>query len=146
MQRQGYLARLSGPLLDRVDVQMRLLAITRREVEDDRASVEPTAVVAARVLAARERALARYAGTTWRTNADVPATELVRRWPIPRAALVELGQALDKGQVTARGYDRVQRLAWTLADLAGRDRPGQEDVGAALTLRTGDPLCARRVA
>jgi magnesium chelatase family protein len=138
-QRQGYLAKLSGPLLDRVDVQLRLPAITRREMQDDRAGVEATAVLRARVAAARERALARYAGTPWRTNADVPAVELVRRWPVDRSALKDLAAALDKGQLTARGYDRVQRVAWTLADLAGRERPTVEDVNAAHTLRMGDP-------
>ena len=140
-QRAGYLTRLSGPLLDRVDIQMTLPAISRAEVQDDRYA-ESTAVLAARVAEARARAARRYAGTPWRTNGDVPAVQLVRMWPIARAELRGLDDALERGTVTARGYDRVQRVAWTLADLAGRDRPLAEDVAAALTLRNSDPGAA----
>jgi magnesium chelatase family protein len=137
-QRRTYLARLSGPLLDRVDVQVRLQPLTRAEIMADRPVAESTAVLAARVRRARERAATRYVGTPWRTNGDVPTPELTRRWPLDRDALRVLGEALDKGFLTARGFGRAQRLAWTLADLADRDRPTADDAAAALGLRLGD--------
>jgi magnesium chelatase family protein len=136
-QRRGYLARMSGPLLDRVDVQVDLPPITKAEVMSDRLGVESSAVMAERVAAARAVAARRYAGTPWRVNADVPAVELSRRWPLDRPSLALLGAALDKGTLTARGFDRVQRLAWTLADLQGNDRPTRDDASAALGLRLG---------
>lgn len=137
-QRQGYLSKLSGPLLDRVDIHVALNPITRHEVLAERGTEETTAAIAARVLLARERALARYAGTPWRTNGDVPPSELLKHWPLARAPLALLGAAMDKGLLTARGFGRVQRLAWTLADLAGVPSPGKAEAELALSLRLGD--------
>jgi magnesium chelatase family protein len=98
---------------------------------------EPSAAVAARVAMARETAAERYAGTPWLTNNDVPPVELRRRWPLPRAATVAAEAALDKGQITARGYGRILRVAWTLADLQGVGAPGADQIGLALGYRTG---------
>ncbi len=131
--RRRYLGRLSGPLLDRVD-----LRVAMRPVKDmDQADAEPesTAVVRERVLRARASASARWAGTGWSTNAEVPGPLLRRRFRLPRAVTEPIAAALHRGMVTARGADRTLRLAWTLADLAGRDRPLQEDVSAAMGLR-----------
>ena len=142
--RRRYLARLSGPLLDRIDMHVEVPQITRAELLSDHGGVDSTAVVAARVAAARARAAHRYAGTPWRTNGDVPPVELRRRWPVHRSATVEADRALERGQLTARGYGRVLRVAWTLADLAEADRPGPEHVGHALGFRLGPhaPLLA----
>ena len=86
---------------------------------------------------ARETAAKRYAGTPWRTNNDVPATQLRRLWPIPRRATAAAEEALDTGQITARGFGRILRVAWTLADLQGVGTPGADQVGLALGYRTG---------
>lgn len=130
MARRRYLSRLSGPLLDRVDLRIEvrppLTALVTSEGES-------TAVVAARVAAARERAAARYAGTPWRLNAELPARELRRRWPVPAVGAVE--DAVRRGALSLRGADRTLRVAWTLADLGGRDRPSSADVSTALALR-----------
>jgi magnesium chelatase family protein len=133
--RRGYLAKLSGPLLDRVDLHVTLPRITRTELLAEGGRGEPTAAVAGRVAEARERALARYSGTPWRANADVPPVELRRRWPLPRDVTAAADAALDAGTLTARGYDRVLRVSWTLADLAGAARPAREHVGHALEFR-----------
>jgi magnesium chelatase family protein len=138
MQRQNYLAKLSGPLLDRVDINVSLMAITRQEIESDSGCEETTAVIAARVRAARRRAGRRFAGTPWRMNAEVPVTELVKHWPLDREPLRLVGAAMDRGLLTARGFGRVQRLAWTLADLMEHDRPLVSDAELALSLRLGD--------
>jgi magnesium chelatase family protein len=136
-RRIGYLARLSGPLLDRMDISVHLPAITRQEIMSDDEGVT-SATLAMRVERARAAAARRYADTPWRTNADVPPTLLVQHWPIPRPALALAGRYIDRGLLTARGFGRVQRLAWTLADLDGRPVPEKGDVEVALMLRLGD--------
>ena len=135
--RRRYLARLSGPLLDRVDMHVQVPRITRAELLAEQGPAEGSADVAARVATARDRAAARLAGTPWRTNGEVPGVELLRRWPLPRAATRVAEQALDSGQLTARGYARVARLAWTLADLQDAGVPGEGQVAMALGYRLG---------
>jgi magnesium chelatase family protein len=136
-RRRSYLARLSGPLLDRMDIQVQMQAITRADVMAEQGAGDATEVLRGKVEQARLAAAARLAGTPWRTNADVPPTVLAQRWPVARAALAEAGQAMDRGLLTARGFGRVQRLAWTMADLEGHAVPDKGDVGAALSLRLG---------
>ncbi len=145
-RRRSYLARLSGPVLDRMDISVGLSAITRQEMLSDRGHGESTASMAAKVAQARETAQRRYAGTPWRTNSDVPPTILLQRWPIPRAALGLAGSFMDSGMLTARGFGRVQRLAWTLADLADVGVPTAMEVEVALSLRLGDIWAQQRVA
>jgi len=135
MAKLRYLGRLSGPLLDRVDLSLEMLAATRAELREDSAYVEDTATVAARVIAARERMAARLAATPWRANAEVPGHVLRRHWPLPWGVVAAAEQELDRGGLTARGVDRVLRVAWTLSDLAGRDRPDSGDVQVALQFR-----------
>lgn len=137
-RRRTYLSRLSGPLLDRVDIRLTLPPVTRAALLADRGHEQSTATLAVDVARARAAAGARYAGTPWRTNADVPGTVLVRRWPIPRASLEVAASALDRGMLTARGFGRIQRLAWTSADLEGNEVPTRGDVGRALGMRLGD--------
>jgi magnesium chelatase family protein len=135
--RRRYLARLSGPLLDRVDVKVEFLPVSRAELLSDRRFTEPSAVVAGRVAAARDRAAARLRDTPWRVNAEIPGSELRRRFPPRPGALAPLERAMDLGQLSARGADRVLRVAWTLADLAAADRPGITETGYALGLWLG---------
>lgn len=137
-RRRTYLARLSGPLLDRMDINLALPAITRQEVMAERGAGESTALLAEQVAHARQAAARRLAGTPWRTNGDVPPTMLARHWPVPRGALDIAGKAMDDGLLTARGFGRTQRLAWTLADIYEHDRPTKQDVDLALSLRLGD--------
>ncbi|MFI1288559.1 YifB family Mg chelatase-like AAA ATPase [Streptomyces sp. NPDC020792] len=134
-----YQARLSGPLLDRVDLRVEVDPVTRSELTRRDARGEATAAVADRVRAARGRASARLAGTPWRTNSEVPGRELRSRWHTVAGAMDEAERGLERGVLTARGLDRVLRVAWTVADLAGHDRPDASDVALALQLRTGVP-------
>ncbi len=134
LARRRYFSRVSGPLLDRVDVQIEVLPVTRADRLCATAG-EATAVVASRVAGARAAARARLDGTPWRTNAEVPGSWL--RDHTPRAAgHADLDRALDTGALSLRGRDRVLRLAWTLADLRGGAAPDAADVGEALLLRT----------
>jgi magnesium chelatase family protein len=137
--RRRYLARLSGPLLDRVDVKVRLQPVSRSDMLYDRKFAEPSAVVAQRVAAARDRAAARLAGTPWRLNAEIPGAHLRRTWPPAAAALKSLERAMDLGQVSARGADKIVRVSWSLADLAGKPQPGPEEANLAIALWLGVP-------
>ncbi len=134
--RRRYADRLSGPIRDRVDIHRTVHPVRRHQVLDQLASPEPTVAVAARVRVARERQAARLAGTPWRRNADVPGGELRRHWPLPPAATAVLEDRRGAGRVSARGMDRVVRIAWSLADLAGLDTPGADEVATALALRS----------
>jgi magnesium chelatase family protein len=133
LARRRYLGRLSGPLLDRVDLRARMFPVTTFAL--DVHGVEDTATVRARVLAARAAAGARWGPHGWRVNAEVPGPVLRSRFALPRAVVRPLEAGLRSGDLTARGADRAVRVAWTLSDLAGHDRPGLEDVEAALYFR-----------
>ncbi|MFH8287891.1 YifB family Mg chelatase-like AAA ATPase [Streptomyces antibioticus] len=134
-----YQARLSGPLLDRVDLRVEVDPVSRTELAHRGPGGESTATVADRVRAARERAAARLAGTPWRTNSEVPGRELRTRYHAAPGAMDDAERNLERGVLTARGLDRVLRVAWTVADLVGHDRPDAGDVALALQLRTGVP-------
>jgi magnesium chelatase family protein len=138
--RQRYLGRLSGPLLDRIDIRLRVDRVTAAQLRLAKELPRlTTAAARERVLAARRRAAVRLEGTPWSINAEVPGGWL--RHPeheLAANARAPLEAALERGVVTLRGHDRVLRLAWTLADLAGLDRPGRAEVGRALTMRTPD--------
>jgi magnesium chelatase family protein len=137
--RRRYLGRLSGPLLDRIDMRVNLLPVRAAQLLADSAPAEPSTVVAARVARARKSAAARWAADGWRVNAEVPGPVLRRSpWRLPSRATVILHGALDRGTLSARGYDRCLRLAWTIADLDGRDRPSEGDVCEAYQLRMGE--------
>lgn len=132
--RRGYLAKLSGPLMDRIDLRLQVHAVSRVALAGTPG--EPSEVVAARVLEARQRQRDRWAGQPWRVNAHAPGAVLRSpTWRLPSAATRLLDHALETAQVTLRGYDRVLRVAWTIADLSGEVRPGADDVARALMLR-----------
>lgn len=134
LARRRYLGRLSGPLLDRVDLQVEVAAVSRTEMASC-VTPESSAEVGARILAARQAAGTRLQGLPWTSNAEVPGACLRGRWRLSPADTRDLDIALDRGRLSIRGYDRVLRIAWTLADLAGRTAPGRDDVGQALLLR-----------
>lgn len=135
MARRRYFARLSGPLLDRVDLQVEVHPVSRLDALSEGAR-EGTDVVARRVLQAREAARERLRPTGWTTNGEVPGTWLREKVGQGRALLRDLDAALDRGTLSLRGADRVLRVAWTLADLGGRGSPEADDIGRALMLRT----------
>jgi magnesium chelatase family protein len=131
-----YLGRLSGPLLDRMDIE---LTLTRVSVaQRDTGPSMSTAVARDRVVEARARARHRLHGTPWRVNADVPGAWL-REGPAAPSPVVRrpLDAALHRGALTLRGYDRVLRVAWSLADIDGRSQLTAEHIGRALYLKKG---------
>lgn len=132
-QLRRYISRLSGPLLDRVDIQLEVTAVSRAELYAAEPP-EPSAVVAARVREARAAAAARLARSGWRSNSEASGRWL--RDSVARPVLGLVDRAVAEERLTMRGAQRVLRLAWTLADLDGRSAPAADDVGRAMTLRT----------
>ena len=135
IERRRYRSRLSGPLLDRIDLRVDLPPVTRAAWLDGLGEPESTAAVAERVAAARATAAARLAGTGLTVNSQVPGRLLRERWAVPRSSLVLAERALERGALSVRGFDRVLRVAWTMADLAGRRVPVADDVAEALGMR-----------
>jgi len=140
MSRRRYLARMSGPLLDRVDIRLtvRRLGIAAVRSGGDLRSDRSSEVLRARVEAARAVAAQRLSGTEWSRNADVAGSWLrsgERR--LAGRAIAPLDRALERGAITMRGYDRTLRVAWTLADLDQAPSPDVDHVGRALFLRRG---------
>jgi magnesium chelatase family protein len=139
MARLRYIRRLSGPLLDRFDLRV---AVQRPSVDEmlDPAGGEPSAVVAARVAAARSLALARGG----RLNAELHGELLDLHAPLTPAALAVLRAEMERGSLTGRGYHRIRRVARTIADLTAVGTAGVstsddvdvEHVEMALSLRT----------
>lgn len=134
MMRRRYVARMSGPLLDRVDIQLEVERVSLAEFGQS-GGEEDTRTIAARVAAARNRQSERLLPFGMETNSQVPGRVLrgILRLPAPTTRILD--HSLERGVLTARGYDRVLRLAWTLADLGERGSPDSNDIGQALALR-----------
>lgn len=135
--RRRYLARLSGPLLDRIDIQFRVHRITTAQLRlAGEGSHLTSAEARQQVIAARARARERLAGTPWTLNSHVPGSWL--RGPEARLrprVTAALDRSLERGGITMRGYDRVLRLGWTIADLEGAPTPTADHITRALYLR-----------
>jgi magnesium chelatase family protein len=131
--KRRYLGKLSGPLMDRVDLVV--------EMHSERAGAfaqqegEPTAAVCERVATARKAAAERWRPHGVRTNAEVSGSLLRKEFRLAKAVMKPLSDALDRKQISMRGAVRSLRVAWTLADLGGRTSPRLEDVSTALSFR-----------
>lgn len=140
-QRMDYQARISGPILDRIDLRIEVPAVTTADVAAG--AGECSQDVAVRVVAARRAQAERLAPHGFSTNGTVPG-RLLRDRPfrLPRGTTAPLDRALELGSLTLRGYDRTLRVAWTLADLAGASAPTPDHVGVALLFRGGAAVAA----
>ena len=133
-QRRRYFSRLSGPLLDRVDVRLEVQRVSLRELAGD-GCAEGSPVIAGRIEDARGIQHARLKNWGHETNAEVPGNLLRGPLRLPPKATASLDRAMERQTLTARGYDRVLRVAWSVADLAGHTVPDADDVGQALGFR-----------
>lgn len=136
-----YAARLSGPLRDRLDIEVHVSRVAAARATSGVQSAVTSELAGSRVRGARQSAADRWLSTPWRVNADVPGAWL-RQGAVRLAAPTRapLDRALERGVLTLRGYDRVLRLAWTLADLRGVSSPTVDEIGQALFLKRGVAL------
>jgi magnesium chelatase family protein len=138
LTRERYRSRLSGPLIDRIDLVCQLAPVPAVALASA-ATGECSAAVRARVVAARELQAARRPDTGAASNAELAAGATRLLVPLDGAAGRPLAQALDAGLLSGRGHDRVLRVARTIADLAGAERVARDHVAEALGYRAVAP-------
>jgi magnesium chelatase family protein len=134
-----YQSKLSGPLLDRIDLHVEVPALSAADLTLP-PPAENSATVAARVAAARARQTARYAGTATRMNAEADGEALTAHATPDAEGQRLLTQAADTLRLSARGYARVLRVSRTIADLAGSDGVARLHVAEALSYRRRAPV------
>lgn len=132
-----YFNRISGPLADRIDIRLTLNAVNASLVLDSSSVGETSVSIRARVQLARASSMERLKLTPWFSNAKVPGPYLRKQLRLPPKTTSSLDQALDRGHLTMRGYDRCLRVAWSLADLAGQSSPDSQLIAQAIYLRGG---------
>ena len=136
-----YLQRLSGPLLDRIDIRVFVDSPSRVEMASDQLG-ESSETVRARVILAREIADVRFADCTWKLNSQIPPSELRKRFRAEKQGMNFLHTELDNERLSARGFHKVLRISWSIADSHGHTVPNREDVESAFRLREGMELLA----
>ncbi len=132
-----YLGRISGPLLDRLDIQVEMDAVSVEEIENA-APQEDSATIRKRVIAARNRQLKRYQGTHIYCNAQLDQQGLEKWCRMEESAKKLLLQAVDRFDLSMRGYSRIRKVALTIADLQGHDAITAQDVAKAIQFRNVD--------
>ncbi|MGH9486398.1 MAG: YifB family Mg chelatase-like AAA ATPase [Terriglobales bacterium] len=137
-QIQRYAGRISGPLLDRIDIHLDVLALNYQELRGEVAAAEPSAAIRARVMAARERQLARLSRDGIFCNAQMNARLTRRHCALSRAGEQLLERAMNRLSLSARAHDRILKLARTIADLAASEELEPQHLAEAIQYRTLD--------
>jgi magnesium chelatase family protein len=132
-----YLAKISGPLLDRIDLQVEVPALTPEEIVSTAAG-EPSSSIRERVEAAREQQRQRFRRTPTRSNAEMTTRQLRRACELDAPSRRLLDGALSRLGLSARAYDRVLKVARTIADLAGAEQLDAAHVAEAVQYRALD--------
>ena len=132
-----YINRVSGPLLDRLDIHVEVPPVDYEALSSAQKG-EPSAAIRARVNAARRLQLERYAGTPVRTNAALTAPLLRQYCQMDDAANALLKKVFDRLALSARGYDRILKVARTIADLEGSELLRADHISEAIQYRTLD--------
>ena len=135
LRRRNYLQRLSGPLLDRIDIQIEVMALSSSALRG-LGQGEPSSQVAARVAQARAHARRRLADTPWSLNSQVPGYWLRGPQADLDTQVLGLLELAMRAGLSLRAIDRVLRVAWSIADLQGHERLTKNDVASAISLRS----------
>ena len=136
VQVRRYLGKLSGPLMDRIDLRVQVDPVGRVDMARTELG-ESSALIRSRVIAAREIAANRFVDEPWKVNSQIPSRALRTTYQSEKPAMNFLHDELDREHLTARGLHKVMRVSWTLADMKGHSRPTLEDVQEAHALREG---------
>ena len=134
---QNYLGRISGPLLDRIDIHIEVPAVKFREMTSAKPG-EPSAAIRERVVAARQRQQARFAGKKITCNARMGSRELKEFCALDEATMELLKNAMTSYNLSARAYDRILKVARTIADLSASDPITSDLISEAIQLRSLD--------
>ena len=135
LQVRRYLAKLSGPLLDRIDLRVKVEPVSRIELAQ---SGESSHVIRDRVVTARAAAAKRFAAENWKINSQIPSRALNQKYRATKPAMAFLHDELDRERITARGLHKILRTSWTIADLAKKEQPDLPEVQNAYKLREGN--------
>lgn len=135
LRRRNYLQRLSGPLLDRIDIQIEVMALSSSALRG-LGQGESSSQVAARVAQARAHARRRLADTPWSLNSQVPGYWLRGPQADLDAQVLGLLELAMRAGLSLRAIDRVLRVAWSIADLQGHEHLTKNDVASAISLRS----------
>lgn len=135
-QVRRYLGKLSGPLMDRIDIRVQVESLSRVEMMQSELG-ESSATIRERVIAARVIAARRFSSEVWALNSEIPSRALRTTYQPERAAMNFLHNELDREHITARGLHKVMRTAWSVGDLAGHGRPTLADTEKAFAMREG---------
>jgi magnesium chelatase family protein len=129
-----YQKRISGPLLDRIDIHIEVPRVEYEKLSDDRLG-EPSEVIRQRVQTARERQRRRFTNTGLTCNADMRPAEVRQYCGLDETGRVLMRSAMSQLQLSARAYHRILKLARTIADLAGAEQIGPVHLAEALQYR-----------
>ena len=135
---QNYLGRISGPLLDRIDLHVEVPAVKFRDITSERVG-ETSAQIRERVVAARQRQLARFAHRPRVScNARMGSKDIKTFCALDDASMELIKMAMTEMNLSARAYDRILKVARTIADLAGMENINSDHVGEAVQFRSLD--------
>lgn len=133
----NYQKRISGPLLDRIDIHLQVPRVDYQKLSSQRTG-EPSSQIRMRVEAARQRQLARFSGTKLTSNTDMTPKEIRTYCQVTPDGEALMKAAMRQLKLTARGYHRVLKLARTIADLAGDPAIKPEHLAEALQYRQAE--------
>ena len=136
IQVRRYMNRLSGPLLDRIDLRLKVENPTRSELAET-TERESSNAIRKRVEEARAVAAERFINLGFNLNSQIPSELLRNKFKAQQAAMNQLHNLIDREEITARGFHRVLRLCWSIADLKGVVTPGADELEIAMQLREG---------
>ena len=135
-QVRRYLSKLSGPLMDRIDLRVEVEPLGRVQLMHDELGTS-SAQIRQRVMKARSFATRRFINESWTLNAQIPSRALRTVYQPEAKAMNFLHSELDKEHISARGLHKIMRTAWSIADLSQHPKPTLEDTQRAFALREG---------